>query len=102
FINTVPVRIRSAEKMRFSTLDKSVQEDTLRSEQHGYYPLYEIQNRSALKQGLIDHILVFENYPVQLQQAVHRQRENDENALKLDDISMSEQTSYDLNVVIVP
>ncbi|MCY8981666.1 fengycin non-ribosomal peptide synthetase FenD [Bacillus halotolerans] len=102
FINTVPVRIRSAEKMAFSTLVKSVQEDTLRSEQHGYYPLYEIQNRSALKQGLIDHILVFENYPVQLQQAVNRQSENDENALKLDDISMSEQTSYDLNVVIVP
>ncbi|MCY8027883.1 amino acid adenylation domain-containing protein [Bacillus sonorensis] len=102
FINTVPVRIRSHEGMSFSSLVKAVQEDILASEQHGYYPLYDIQNHSPLKQGLIDHILVFENYPVQLQQALNIGSENEENALKLDDISMSEQTNYDFNIVIVP
>ncbi|MFP7234280.1 amino acid adenylation domain-containing protein [Bacillus subtilis] len=102
FINTVPVRIRSAEGMTFSSLVKAVQEDILASEQHGYYPLYEIQNHSPLKQGLIDHIFVFENYPVQLHQALSMESENDESALKLGDISMSEQTNYDFNIVIVP
>lgn len=102
FINTVPVRIRSAEGMTFSSLAKSVQEDFLSSEQHGYYPLYDIQNHSPLKQGLIDHIFVFENYPVQLDQALRIESENEENALKLGDISMSEQTNYDFNIVIVP
>ncbi|MCY7965460.1 non-ribosomal peptide synthetase [Bacillus inaquosorum] len=102
FINTVPVRIRSAEDMTFSSLAKAVQEDILSSEQHGYYPLYEIQNHSPLKQGLIDHIFVFENYPVQLDQALSIESEDEENALKLGDISMSEQTNYDFNIVIVP
>ncbi|PJH94193.1 non-ribosomal peptide synthetase [Bacillus sp. SN1] len=102
FINTIPVRIRSAEGMTFSSLAKAVQEDILASEQHGYYPLYEIQNHSPLKQGLIDHIFVFENYPVQLHQALSIESENDESALKLGDISMSEQTNYDFNIVIVP
>lgn len=102
FINTVPVRIRSAEGITFSSLVKAVQEDILSSEQHGYYPLYEIQNHSPLKQGLIDHIFVFENYPVQLHQALSVESENDEGALKLSDISMSEQTNYDFNIVIVP
>ncbi|MCY7900089.1 non-ribosomal peptide synthetase [Bacillus inaquosorum] len=102
FINTIPVRIRSAEGMTFSSLAKAVQEDILASEQHGYYPLYEIQNHSPLKQGLIDHIFVFENYPVQLDQALSIESENEENALKLGDISMSEQTNYDFNIVIVP
>ncbi|MGP9039172.1 non-ribosomal peptide synthetase [Bacillus stercoris] len=102
FINTVPVRIRSAEGMTFSSLAKSVQEDFLSSEQHGYYPLYDIQNHSPLKQGLIDHIFVFENYPVQLDQALRIESENEENALRLGDISMSEQTNYDFNIVIVP
>ncbi|MGK9269330.1 amino acid adenylation domain-containing protein [Bacillus inaquosorum] len=102
FINTIPVRIQSAEGMTFSSLAKAVQEDILASEQHGYYPLYEIQNHSPLKQGLIDHIFVFENYPVQLDQALSIESENEENALKLGDISMSEQTNYDFNIVIVP
>ncbi len=55
-----------------------MQEDILASEQHGYYPLYEIQNHSLLKQGLTDHIFVFENYPVQLDQALSIESENEE------------------------
>lgn len=42
-----------------------MQKDRLAAEAYSYHPLYEIQSRSAVKQGLIDHILVFENYPVQ-------------------------------------
>ncbi|MCY9107205.1 amino acid adenylation domain-containing protein [Bacillus atrophaeus] len=102
FINTIPVRVRAHGGMSFSSLVKEVQKDTLASENHGYYPLYEIQNRSPLKQGLLNHILVFENYPVQIQKAVGAWQGQEENALKLGDFSMSEETNYDLNVVIVP
>ncbi|MDR4262208.1 hypothetical protein FO501_28375, partial [Bacillus pacificus] len=102
FINTIPVRVRAHGGMSFSSLVKEVQKDTLASENHGYYPLYEIQNRSPLKQGLLNHILVFENYPVQIQKAVGAWQGQEENALKLGDFSMSEETNYDLNVVIMP
>ncbi|MCY9264016.1 amino acid adenylation domain-containing protein [Bacillus haynesii] len=102
FINTVPVRIRSSADMSFSSLAKQVQKDILTCEDHGYYPLYEIQNESGLNKDLINHILVFENYPVQMQKAVNGWQESEKNALDLDHFSMSEETNYDLNVVIVP
>ncbi|XBO87532.1 condensation domain-containing protein [Bacillus licheniformis] len=102
FINTVPVRIRSSADMSFSSLAKQVQKDILTCEDHGYYPLYEIQNESGLNKDLINHILVFENYPVQMQKAVNGWHESEKNALVLDHFSMSEETNYDLNVVIVP
>lgn len=102
FINTVPVRIRSSAGMSFSLLAKQVQKDILTCEDHGYYPLYEIQNESGLNKDLINHILVFENYPVQMQKAVNGWQESEKNALDLDHFSMSEETNYDLNVVIVP
>ncbi|WP_431523339.1 condensation domain-containing protein [Paenibacillus amylolyticus] len=46
------------------TLLQQVQDAALVSEAHSHYPLYEIQGLSPLKQELIDHILVFENYPI--------------------------------------
>ncbi|MDW6053711.1 amino acid adenylation domain-containing protein [Bacillus paralicheniformis] len=102
FINTVPVRIRSSAGMSFSSLAKQVQKDILTCEDHGYYPLYEIQNESGLNKDLVNHILVFENYPVQMQKEVNGWEESEENALHLDHFSTSEETNYDLNIVIVP
>ncbi|MCY9436270.1 condensation domain-containing protein, partial [Bacillus haynesii] len=64
FINTVPVRVTGT-KVPFVKLIKQVQKDALNGQPYSYHPLYEIQAESAVKQGLIDHILVFENYPVE-------------------------------------
>ncbi|MBY8914908.1 amino acid adenylation domain-containing protein [Bacillus sp. YC2] len=102
FINTVPVRVRASENMSFSSLVKQVQKESLASEEHSYYPLYDIQNESGLQKGLLNHILVFENYPVHMQDAVNGWQETERNALHLEGFSMAEETNYDLNVVIVP
>ncbi|OMD54837.1 hypothetical protein BSK62_30460, partial [Paenibacillus odorifer] len=64
FINTTPVRINCTEDQRVTALLQQVQDAALASESHSHYPLYEIQGLSPLKTGLIDHILVFENYPI--------------------------------------
>lgn len=64
FINTVPVRISGAD-IPFQKLIKNVQKDALKGQAYSYHPLYDIQANSQVKQGLIDHILVFENYPVE-------------------------------------
>ncbi|QBG56334.1 non-ribosomal peptide synthetase [Bacillus amyloliquefaciens] len=102
FINTVPVRVRGSEGMTFSSLVKEVQKDSLAAEEHSYYPLYDIQNESGLQKDLLNHILVFENYPVQMQDAVNGWQQTESNALSLENFSMAEETNYDLNVVIVP
>lgn len=102
FINTVPVRVRAAKDMTFASLVKAVQKDSLAAEEHSYYPLYDIQNESGLQKDLLNHILVFENYPVQMQAAVNGWQQTESHALSLENFSMAEETNYDLNVVIVP
>ena len=64
FMNTIPVRINAKGELIFSQLLQAVQENAIRSKEHAYYPLAGIQANSALKQGLFDHILVYENYPI--------------------------------------
>ncbi|NOQ27705.1 MAG: amino acid adenylation domain-containing protein, partial [Bacteroidales bacterium] len=64
FINNVPVRIQFSQDLEFNTLIKQVQNSNLDSETHHYISLAEIQAQSILKQNLIDHIIVFENFPI--------------------------------------
>ncbi|MDJ1631285.1 hypothetical protein QNN00_16790 [Bacillus velezensis] len=41
-----------------------VQQNALASQSYDTYPLYEIQAQTEQKQNLIDHIMIFENYPI--------------------------------------
>ncbi|HLP59582.1 MAG TPA: amino acid adenylation domain-containing protein, partial [Candidatus Deferrimicrobium sp.] len=100
FINTIPVRIRFEEKMKFYRLLRQVQQEALAGEPYHYHPLAEIQSRTALKQNLIDHILVFDNYPIAEQIAGYGKEKNKSNkiAIKLANVEVFEQTNYDFNV----
>lgn len=52
------------------------------------------------KQNLINHIIAFENYPVdeQMEQAGDQQHGD----LTITDVQMEEQTNYNFNVTVVP
>nr|WP_231574946.1 non-ribosomal peptide synthase/polyketide synthase [Paenibacillus sp. FSL R7-0273] len=100
FINTTPVRVSSSPGQSVTALLQQVQDAALASEAHSHYPLYEIQGLSALKQGLIDHILVFENYPIA--EAIGQAGGTDEAVFRIRDIEIYEQTNYDLTVVLAP
>jgi amino acid adenylation domain-containing protein/non-ribosomal peptide synthase protein (TIGR01720 family) len=63
FLNTIPVRIVARPEEFFRDVIKRVQKSALESEAFHYYPLVDIQSFSALKQELIDTVVVFENYP---------------------------------------
>ncbi|MBO3285399.1 non-ribosomal peptide synthetase [Paenibacillus polymyxa] len=100
FINTVPVRVTSEADTVFANLMAKLQEWALESGRYDYYPLYEIQARSVQKQNLINHIIAFENYPVdeQMEQAGDQQHGD----LTIADVQMEEQTNYNFNVTVVP
>ncbi|WP_426333525.1 amino acid adenylation domain-containing protein [Paenibacillus silvae] len=100
FINTVPVRVTSAADTVFADLMSKLQERSLELGQYAYYPLYEIQALSMQKQNLINHIIAFENYPVdeQMEQAGDQQHGD----LTIADVQMEEQTNYNFNVTVVP
>jgi len=63
FINAVPVRIRLDGSETFTELLTALQRDTLASSRHHWCSLADIQAESALKQTLLDHILIFESFP---------------------------------------
>ena len=64
FINTVPVRIRFSDDESCVDLIQRVQREALEAAPHQTASLAEIQSRSHLKRNLFDHLLVFENYPI--------------------------------------
>ncbi|MCX7923160.1 MAG: amino acid adenylation domain-containing protein [Clostridia bacterium] len=100
FINTIPVRISCDGGESFAQLIKSVQQQTLASEEYSYFPLNEIQAKTELKQDLIENIVAFENYP--LDKEVISLTGGKASGLDLSNVQMFEQTTYDLNVQVIP
>jgi amino acid adenylation domain-containing protein/non-ribosomal peptide synthase protein (TIGR01720 family) len=93
FINTIPIRIRYEEETTFIHLIQQVQKAAIESEPNYYYPLAETQSISALKQNLLDHIFVFENYPIEKRVIGVELTSGEE---------LFEFSNYDLNVLVIP
>ncbi|WP_197262107.1 non-ribosomal peptide synthetase [Brevibacillus laterosporus] len=96
FINTIPVRIQS-DQLPFSTWIQQLQKSSVVAEAYSYSPLYEIQAESRLKQELIHHIMVFENFP--LQQGLEQAKNV---GFSIEHVSTVERTSYDLTIIVEP
>ena len=95
FINTIPVRIKCDGSQKFAQLLYSVQQAGIDSERYSYCSLAEIQGRTSLKDALLNHIVAFENYPLE-------EVMDDGLGLEIKESEVFEQTNYDLNVVIIP
>ncbi|MGC5773688.1 amino acid adenylation domain-containing protein [Paenibacillus pabuli] len=95
FINTVPLRIKSDKDTSFQELLAQVNDSMLEANRYNYVSLAEIQSKTVLKNQLIDHILVFENYPLETMGG-------DEGGLSIVDSEMVEHTNYNLDVTVFP
>ncbi|MCF2715869.1 amino acid adenylation domain-containing protein [Paenibacillus sp. UKAQ_18] len=98
FINTIPLRIRLNEEKSFVELLRDVQRASVQGRMNGYCSLAEIQSQSALKQRLLDHILVFENYP--LENMVGRRDWQDKLGFIIEDARLFEEIPYDFNIEV--
>ncbi|WIW30337.1 non-ribosomal peptide synthetase [Bacillus inaquosorum] len=100
FINTIPVRIKTHQDETFQELLRRCQKEMLEAEPFTCQPLFDIQANTALKQELIDHIIVFENYP--LQQKIADSADRTGSPLQIDQVKVSEQSGYNFNLVVAP
>ncbi|WP_159882458.1 non-ribosomal peptide synthetase [Paenibacillus puerhi] len=100
FINTIPVRIRSDKDASFAETMRRTQAQAVASQAYDYYPLFEVQALTEQKQDLINHILVFENFPVE--QQVEQLGGEDESAFSITHVDISEQTNYDFSLSVTP
>ena len=96
FINTVPVRITGAEGEVVSTFLQRIQSCALESEKYHYEPLSVIQSVSAPGRDLLNHLLIFENYPLS------EELGGDMTSGRISEVAMFERTNYDLSLTIVP
>jgi amino acid adenylation domain-containing protein len=98
FINVVPKRVNITLELSFAQMLADIQRHSLDSESHQYVPLYDIQSRAA-QPDLIDHIIVFENYP--LQEVTNPQQEQIL-GFTVGETSIFEKSNYDLNLIASP
>ncbi|WP_338707582.1 amino acid adenylation domain-containing protein [Bacillus velezensis] len=99
FINTIPVRVKSG-SFSFLELVRHLQQETLQAEAYSYYPLYDIQAQSPLKQALFDHIIVFENVPAQRE--IENVSQTGSFDFAVEDFTMEEVTNYGCSIKVIP
>ncbi len=98
FINTIPVLVEKQTK--FVEMAQEVQLQFNASNQYSYLPLNEIQSNSQFKNELIDHILVFENYPLDRQVDSFNA---DADGMRISEVKPHDEiTNYNLTISIVP
>ncbi|WP_428830276.1 amino acid adenylation domain-containing protein [Bacillus subtilis] len=100
FINTIPVRVKVERDAAFADIFTAVQQHAVEAERYDYVPLYEIQKRSALDGNLLNHLVAFENYP--LDQELENGSMEDRLGFSIKVESAFEQTSFDFNLIVYP
>lgn len=101
FINTIPVRINFDQEQSVAQFLQNMQNKSIASDAYHFLQLSEIQTFAEVKGVLFDHILVFENFPLE----EHIENEmGDADQLEVTNISSSEkfeQTNFNLDLSIV-
>lgn len=98
FINTIPVRVKYKKEDSAIELLKSIQEGSIVSTPHHYLTLSEIQSQTNLGSDLMNHILVFENYPIQ--DAIKEDFEEKQQQFEIESVDVIEQTNYSFEIII--
>jgi amino acid adenylation domain-containing protein len=102
FINTIPVRLQAPAGMLFSHLLRAMQQASVESSHYHYTQLVAIQAASEPGSQLFDHILVFENYPVQDMMAEDSETSRQEMPVTLLSMESHEQSNYNFSLAITP
>ncbi len=97
FINTLPVRVRWRDEDSFADLARRLQDDSVSAQADGAVPLAEIQATTPARAALFDHILVFENFP--LDERLRRLGDGGD-AWKVETVDVFERTHYPLALAV--
>ncbi|TKI15898.1 amino acid adenylation domain-containing protein, partial [Lysinibacillus sphaericus] len=95
-INTVPVRTKLDKNSSFIEQVKRHHSEAIDKSEHDYYPLYDLQSKILNNNVKIDHVLIFENYPL------NNSKTNVENSFDFIYKGGQEQTNYNLNIIVIP
>ncbi|MFL6244444.1 MAG: amino acid adenylation domain-containing protein, partial [Thermoanaerobaculia bacterium] len=94
FLQTIPVRVRVEPDATFADLLAAIQQTALASVPHHHYPLTDMQLLTGVARPLFNHVLVFENYPLD--------GATGPRGLRIDNIRAHEEMHYDFSIVVHP
>ena len=97
FICAVPVRLSLPPSNSFRAILEQAQAAALAAEPHHHFPLAEIQALTQLGQDLFDHLVVFENYPID-----QTLGDGVGSGLSVERLEAHDRTHYDLDLTIDP
>ena len=97
FINTIPFRVKYQSSGTALDLIKRVHEESIASTSHHYMNLSEVQSQSELGMNLMDHVLVFENYPVEESLA-----KGNDPSFEIERIEVYEENNFDFSIWVCP
>jgi fengycin family lipopeptide synthetase D len=100
FINTLPVRVKAKKDTGFIELAKNMTNDFITSSLYDYVPLYELHTVTKHQGGLINNIMIYENYPTKFKTSGYNDLEIED--FYISEIESKEETNYDFNTVIIP
>lgn len=97
-INTVPLRIKLNEQETLQDYLRGIENGYIQVEPHQYVGLSEIQNAAGFKTPIFSHAIVFENYPVPMD---NNQKES---TYRIDSEwnHVFEKNSYNLSLIVLP
>jgi amino acid adenylation domain-containing protein len=101
FINTIPVRMQFDHNCSCNELIEAIQASAFESAKYDYLPLTKIQANTELKRDLINHVLVYENFPIETKSR-EKSESKPENKLNVTDFELAEQTNYNFNIYVTP
>ncbi|MBC9934893.1 non-ribosomal peptide synthetase [Chitinophaga qingshengii] len=106
FVNTIPVRVNTSGVDTFADLLSAMQRDTAANTPYHYCQLAEIQSATGLRDQLLDHILVFENYPIAEKVDSYVQGINERDSgvahFKVNGLKYEERSHYNFYIIITP
>ncbi|WP_276483897.1 non-ribosomal peptide synthetase [Paraflavitalea pollutisoli] len=102
FINTIPVRIDLSNKATVTDLLRAAQQASLDNLPYRYLPLGAVREVAGQGRELFNHIMLFENFPVQelVQQEVADQQES--HAITMTGFEVYGRNNFDLTIMVTP
>jgi amino acid adenylation domain-containing protein/non-ribosomal peptide synthase protein (TIGR01720 family) len=100
FINAIPVRLFVRGTERFRDILHTAQQAALDSEKYHYLSLADVQSLSLLGRDLFDHIMVFENYPVDRE--LGKQGAGSRDLFSIEGVKAHDRTHYDFDITVLP
>ncbi len=101
FINVIPLRVRCGGSVFLKDILDNAKKASVDSLPYQYVPLAELQVQLKRKEPLFNHIVLFNNYPLESRLDKNAEGQKDY-GFKVGNVASFEQTHYPLTIIIMP